>query len=133
MYNGVYTAEQYAYFYDTLTKWLRLKLEGGSLGRNLKSKGVYLAAVYGANDFGQMVCRDLADEIEIRAYIDKKAGKMGDAVVGIPLIGIDRIMELPDNCYILVTPEYYFREILEDLMTLGVKEERILSLAMAVL
>ena len=52
MYNGVDTVEQYAYMHDTLMKWLKEKIDGGSLGQKLRGMGISDIAVYGANELG---------------------------------------------------------------------------------
>ena len=74
MYNGVYTSEQYAYVHDTLIKWLDLKVHGKTLGSCLIDKGVKKVAVYGINDFGRMVCDDIAARKEHGIY--EKNGKV---------------------------------------------------------
>ena len=132
MYNGVYTAEQYAYMHDTLMKWLKEKIAGGSLGRKLQCMGISDVAVYGANELGQMVCQDIENSVTVSAYIDKNAVRFQGMAGGKTVLGLDDLETLPDDCYILVTPELYFREIMEELTTRGIEMDRIFSLAMVV-
>lgn len=132
MYNGVYTAEQYAYIHDTLMKWLKEKIAGGSLGQRLREMGVLDVAVYGANELGQMMCHDIENSVTVSAYIDKNAARFQGMVNGKTVLRLDDLETLPDDCYILVTPELYFREIMEDLTARGIEMNRILSLSMVV-
>lgn len=132
MYNGVYTAEQYAYMHDTLMKWLKEKIAGGSLGRKLREMGILDVAVYGANELGRMACHDIEGCVTVSAYIDKNAVRFQGMVDKKPVLDLDHLELLPEDNYILVTPEFYFREIMEDLTDRGVEMNRILSLSMVV-
>ncbi len=133
MYNGVYNTEQYAYLYDTLTKWLSGKIQGGSLGENLLAKGVEKIALYGVSGLGELAYEDVKDSrVEILCFLDKNAGRYGGEKHGLAVWGLERLDQLPEDCYILVTPEYYFRDIMEDLLAGGICLERILSLSMVV-
>lgn len=133
MYNGVYTVEQYAYMYDTLTKWLTGKIQGRSLGENLYEKGVKKVAVYGVNGLGEQAYGDIVDsKVEIVCMIDKNAERCGIEKYGLEVLPLAHLGELPKDCYILVTPEFYFREILADLLEGGIPIERIIALSMVV-
>lgn len=133
MYNGVYTIEQYAYMHDTLMKWLKNKINGISLGEKLLEMNVCRVAIYGANELGKMVYHDMKNSaMSVSAFIDKNAEKYPESIEGIPVMGLPKISFLDKECYVLVTPEYYFREILLDLLQGGISQERIISLAMIV-
>lgn len=133
MYNGVYNTEQYAYLYDTLTKWLSGKIQGGSLGENLLAKGVEKIALYGVSGLGELAYGDVKDSgVEILCFVDKNAKRYGGERYGLEVWGLERLGQLPQDCYILVTPEYYFRNIADDLLAGGISLERILSLSMVV-
>lgn len=132
MYNGVYTVEQYAYMHDTLMKWLKEKIDGESIGEKLQSMGISDVAVYGANELGRMVCHDIEDSIMVSAYIDKNASRFQGMVDGKTVLDLDHLGLLPEDSWILVTPEFYYREIMEDLTEREIAMERILSLSMIV-
>jgi hypothetical protein len=132
MYNGVYTAETYAYMHDTLMKWLKGKLTGESLGEKLLQKNISKVAVYGANELGQMVCRDVESAVTVVGYIDKNKDKFQGMPGAMQVFGLEQLELLPADCYVLVTPEIFFREIMEDLTDRGIGMERIISLAMVV-
>lgn len=132
MYNGVYIVEQYAYMHDTLMKWLKEKIAGNSLGQKLRDMDVSGVAVYGANELGQMVCRDIEDCVTVSAYIDKNASRFQGMADGKSVLGLEQLELLPADDYILVTPEFYFREIMKDLTDRGIGMNRILSLSMVV-
>lgn len=130
MYNGVYDKEQFAYLHHTLRKWLRLKLEGGSLGDKLYQAGVRSAAVYGVGGLGEEVLLDLSP-IEACCLIDRRAAEYPAGLKGLPVLDLAAYSASPAGDIVLVTPEYYFREIAEALTAAGIPAERIVSLAMA--
>ena len=130
MYNGIYDKEQFAYLHAVLRKWLRLKLEGGSLGDKLYRSGIRSAAVYGIGGLGEDVLLDLMP-IEICCLIDRRAEEYPKGLNGLPVLDLETYSAAPMGNIVLVTPEYYFREIVEALTAAGVPEERIVSLAMA--
>ena len=131
MYNGVYTIEQYAYLYDTLVKWVRAKVNGESIGERLKGHGINKVVLYGINDFGLIVYDDIKDFVDVVAFIDKKADG-SDSIAGKKMYGLEIVKELPKDCVFLITPEYYFKEILEDLSELGISTDRMISVSMVV-
>lgn len=132
MYNGVYDKEQFAYLHHTLCKWLRLKLEGGGLGDRLYRAGFRSVAVYGIGGLGEEVLLDLKDSpVEVCCLIDRRAAEYPEGLNGLRVLDIETYAASPSGDIILVTPEYYFREIAEDLTKAGVPLERITSLAMA--
>lgn len=130
MYNGVYDKEQFAYLHHVLRKWLRLKLEGGSLGDKLYRAGVRSAAVYGISGLGEEVLLDLSP-IEVCCLIDRRAEEYPDGLTGLPVLDIAVYSAAPVGDIILVTPEYYFQEIEGALTAAGIPADRIVSLAMA--
>ncbi len=129
MYNGIYLKDQYAYIYDSLFKWMTLKVNGKDLGVQLREKGTIRAAVYGCNDFGKLVYEDIKKTVCVQAFIDKRATDV-KVVDKIEVILPQSAIKLPEDCYIIITPEYYFREISEDLLTYGIREDRLISIAM---
>lgn len=133
MYNGIYQKEQYAYLYDTLTKWLKLKSEGGSLGKRLIEKGIEKVAIYGVNGLGESVFHDIKDlRVEIICFIDKNADYFQGKKNGLTVLNLEQLELLPEECYVLVTPEFFFNEIMADLLDRGISLERIISLSMMV-
>lgn len=133
MYNGVYTMEQYAYIHDTLNKWLKDKIRGKSLGMRLQELGIRKIMIYGANELGVMVCQDIVrDGIDVLGFIDKSPMLHGQKRCEVRIYSLEVLDELSDDCYILVTPEYYFCEIMSSLIEGGISLERIVSLSMIV-
>lgn len=132
MYNGVYDKEQFAYLHHTLRKWLRLKLEGGSLGDRLYQAGVRSAAVYGTGGLGEEVLLDLRDSpVRVCCLIDRRAAEYPGGLNGLPVLDAGEYGASPVGDVVLVTAEYYVQEIKEALTVAGVPVERIVSLAMA--
>lgn len=133
MYNGVYTIEQYAYMHDTLLKWLKNKINGKSLGQKLLEMDVCKVAIYGANELGKIVYNDIKEsDVWVECFVDKNADKYSSSIEGVPVITPSEISLLGEASYVLITPEYYFYEILTDLRKKGIAQERIISLAMIV-
>ena len=133
MYNGVYTIEQYAYMHDTLMKWLKNKISGKSLGQRLLEMDISKVAIYGANELGKMVYNDIKEsDVRVECFVDKNADKYSSSEEEIPVIKPSEISLLEKESYVLITPEYYFYEILTDLREKGITQERIISLAMIV-
>ena len=133
MYNGVYTIEQYAYMHDTLMKWLKNKINGKSLGQRLLEMDISKVAIYGANELGKMVYNDTKESgVRVECFVDKNADKYSSSEEEIPVIKPSEISLLEKESYVLITPEYYFYEILTDLREKGITQERIISLAMIV-
>ncbi len=132
MYNGIYDIDQFAYLHHLLKKWLRLRQEGSSLGKKLYQSGVRSAAVYGVGGLGEEVLFDLNDSpLEVCCLIDRRASEYPEGLNGLPVLDIAAYSASPVGDIVLVTPEYYFCEIMETLAKAGVGLERIVSLAMA--
>lgn len=121
MYNGVYTIEQYAYMHDTLMKWLKNKINGKSLGQRLLEMDISKVAIYGANELGKMVYNDIKEsDVRVECFVDKNADKYSSSAEEIPVIKPSEISLLEKESYVLITPEYYFYEILTDLREKGI-------------
>ncbi len=133
MYNGVYDQEQFAYMYDTLTKWLNVKINKGSLGKCLINKNINKIYIYGLGNIGKMAYDDIVTEqVEVKSFVDKKYKKYVDGYKGIQVIGIEKLGELDEDTYILVTPEYYFNDILNDLREGGIPLDKIITIPMVI-
>lgn len=131
MYNGIYQKEQYAYAYDTLAKWLALKIQGGSLGGYMAEKGVGRVAIYGVNGLGRQAYKDIVGSgIEIVCFLDRQAGSFCNGMDGLPVLSPQQAGQLPEGCYIMITPEYYFQEIMADLAEIGIPLGRMVSPSM---
>jgi hypothetical protein len=130
MFNGIYDERQFAYLYDMTKKWLELKIKGRSLGDILAANKVEKIFIYGINGFGELAYEDLKDSaVKIQAFIDKRAAEYADGYKGIKVFLPDRRLAESEE-YIIVTPEYYFNEILNELVKNGAAIDRIISLAM---
>ena len=132
MYNGIYDKERFAYLNHTLERWLKLKISGESLGDKLVSAGVKTVAVYGIGGIGEMVLLDLsASAVKVVGLIDKRAAEYTNNDYGVPVADIATYSRNIVGDIVLVTPEFYFRQIFEELKSAGVPSNKIVSLAMA--
>ena len=119
--------------HDTLMKWLKNKISGKSLGQRLLEMDISKVAIYGANELGKMVYNDIKESgVLVECFVDKNADKYSSSAEEIPVIKPSEISLLEKESYVLITPEYYFYEILTDLREKGITQERIISLAMIV-
>lgn len=131
MYNDVYNAEQYAYTYGTLLKWLRLKLENQNLSSYLSSHNIKTIAVYGISLLGELLLKELeGSDVKISFFIDKKFRDYEDGIQGIPVYGLGQLPDIQNIDVIIVTPVYYFKEIVKDMLANEVPLEKIISLNM---
>ncbi|MGP1568845.1 nucleoside-diphosphate sugar epimerase/dehydratase [Peptoanaerobacter stomatis] len=130
MFNGIYDEKQFAYLYDMTKKWLELKMKGKSLGNILSFNNIKNVFIYGINGFGELTYDDIKDSnVKINAFIDKRADEYINGYKGIDVLFPDSDLNKFED-YIIVTPEYYFNEILNDLVKNGVSIDRIISLSM---
>jgi NADH/NAD ratio-sensing transcriptional regulator Rex len=129
----VYDVDQFAYIQEPLMKWLSLKIAGKSLADILQEKNIHEIAIYGIHELGKLVYQDLNNaEISINCFIDKRAGEYPNGYQEVPVISLEELVQSKFDGFILVTPEFYFYDILQDLIKEGVALEKVISLAMIV-
>jgi hypothetical protein len=117
--------------HGTLKKWLALKISGGSLADRLDENGVRRVVIYGVRGLGEMVCSDLGNSnVRISCFADKRHGDYPAGNNGVDVVSIGRLREIITDEYVLITPEFYFRQIFEELTAAGINAERIISLSM---
>lgn len=105
-------------FYWVLTRWMDLKIRGGSTADLLRKLGYNTVAIYGYAELGQLLCRELMEtEIDVSYVMDKKVKdtKIKNLPVYFPQKG------LPDVDVIVVTAVYYFEEIQKELLQMEYK------------
>ncbi len=106
-------------FYWVLTRWMDLKIGGGSIADVLKRLEYSRIAVYGYAELGQLLCKELTDtKVDVSYVIDKKVKdtKVGNLPIYFPQSG------LPDVDAVVVTAIYYFDEIRKELLKMGYKK-----------
>lgn len=130
MYNDIYDKEHFAYMYSTLTKWLKLKIDGGDLSQQINKIGVNNVALYGAGIIGELVLSELLHfDTRINCIIDRCYADYPNGINHIPVIGINQLSEF-DYDAVIVTPVYHFQAILTDLIKGGTDPIKIISLSM---
>ena len=103
-------------FYWALTRWMDLKIRGGSTADILKKLGYSRIAVYGYAELGQLLCRELTGtEVDVSYVIDKKV--KDTKMKNLPVYFLQN--DLPDVDVIVVTAIYYFDEIQKELLQMG--------------
>ncbi len=108
--------QKHIMFYQILTKWMSLELEGKDITVTLKEKGYKNIAVYGYAELGQLLCRNLIKSgMNISYVLDKKVKRADDEGL---------IFYVPDESLapvdaVIVTAVYYFDEIRLELESMG--------------
>ncbi len=71
------TADQFSEFYSLMRRWVHVYQEGRTLADYFKRKGYYEIAVYGMNELGYMVLKELeGSETEVLYCIDRNADNL---------------------------------------------------------
>ncbi len=98
-------------YYELLNVWLEMRIKGKTVAPYLKQKGYNEIAVYGMKELGHRLLDELDDSgISIKYVIDK------DPVLG-DFVLLKPDDNLPEVDAIIVTADYYFSEIKEELET----------------
>lgn len=100
-------------YYEILNLWLEMKQKGKSPVTYLEKKGIKKIAIYGMKELGERLYEELKKtDIEVLCVIDKNPRNiLGDFTV------ISPQQKIPEVDAIIVTADYYFREIESELKT----------------
>ncbi len=104
-------------FYRILTKWMKRKNEGWSIGKALKENGISTVCIYGYAELGELVTKEIEQDefVTLRYILDKKKKAADKVPVYVPSSNLEKV-----DC-VIVTAVYYFDEIYEELTNLGYK------------
>lgn len=96
---------------DMLSDWIMVKVDGKEIGHYLQDKGCREIAIYGMNDLGEILRKDLSQNgVTVKYAIDRNAMCIRTEID--VLLPED---ELPDVDMIIVTAIAFFDEIEEKL------------------
>lgn len=103
--------EKIIFYYQILNMWVEMKQKGVSSISYLKKKKVKRIAIYGMKELGERFYEELKNtDIEVVCIIDKNPARvLGDFIV------ISPEQEIPDVDAIVVTANYYYLEIVDQL------------------
>ncbi len=126
-------SERFAFAYPTLLKYLENKINNLNIcslfyKNNYSSIAIYgLGGVYG---LGRLFFDDIKNsDINIKYFIDKNLhSKYPEGYSGIPVISLDSLPEQEPVDVIVVTPVFYYNEIVNDLMGLKISLDKIISI-----
>ncbi len=125
----VYKKNQFAVSYLTLHEWNYKKLKKKSLKAFLDRYGYKKIALYSLGTLGNIFLEEFyAEKTDIACLIDKNNGNFPQEIHGIPVIPPEEIGEFSDVDAVIICHVYYYNQIADDLIKLGVPEEKILSL-----
>lgn len=112
--------QKHLMFYRVLTRWLDRKIEGKSISEWLIGQGFRSVAIYGYAEIGRLLHRELSvsdNRLEVKYVLDKK--KFDHVDLGIKPIPPQYCVDRPDA--VIVTADFYFDEIRNELLDLGFK------------
>lgn len=134
MYNDVYLKDQYAYSYSLLTKWLKLKIEKKSSADFFAKNNINKIGIYGVSGFGGLLFDELkGTNVKTIFFVDKKHLDWKQGYYGISVLGLSEIKRHIDKVdALVVTPVYFFNQILDDLLKENIEQNKIISLSMVV-
>lgn len=103
-------------FYQILTRWVEMKIKGGSVAEVIKKRGIHMVAIYGYAEMGKLLCMELVQAgMEVVYVLDRKVTHTENEKIPVfvPQKG------LPEVEAVVVTAVYYFHEIEKELMEMG--------------
>jgi len=132
MYNDIYNKEQYAYERNTILKWLKQSINGNMLDCFFHKNGFQKIVIYGIRGFGELFFRQIRQStIEIVCFVDRDHANYSEGIDGIAVCSIAELRK-KDFDVIVVTPTFYFNDILTDLTNNKIDLNKIISLNMVV-
>lgn len=98
-------------YYQIMNMWLEMWQKGKSTVSYLQTRGIKRIAIYGMKELGERFYEDVKNtDIEVICIIDKKPQQiLGDFMV------ISPEEEIPEVDAIIVTADYHFQEIKEQM------------------
>lgn len=130
MYNDIYNKEQYAYERNTLLKWLAFSIDGKKPEHFFYKNGFQKIVIYGVRCFGELFYNQIRKSgIEVVCFADRDYANYPDGIDGITVSSLKGLNTI-DFDVIVVTPTFYFNDILTDLIKNKINLNKILSLNM---
>lgn len=113
MRKSIVQLEKVCWYYQLLNMWLEMRQNGKSITTYLQKKGIKQIAIYGMKELGERLYEELRNtEIEVICIIDKTP----DLVLGDFQV-ISPEEKIPNVDAIIVTADYYYHEISEQIKT----------------
>lgn len=115
--------EQQKNYYAVTQQWLVNKNEGKSLKTYFDTHGYKNIAIYGMGTISELLYQEIKDiDVKVSYFIDKNADEIHYGLDDIPICGLDAIEDESIDA-IVVTPIYFYDEIVKDLENQGVSTE----------
>ena len=125
----VYKKDQFAVSYLTLHEWNYKKLKKKTIRSFLEAYGYKKIAVYSLGTLGNIFLDEaLKENIEISYIVDKNNVNFPSQINDIPVIGLQDVPKQEPVDAIVICHVYYYNQIADDLVNLGIREEQLLSL-----
>ena len=125
----IYKKDQFAVSYLTLHEWNYKKLKKKTIKSFLDANGYKNIAVYSLGTLGNLFLEEAVKEnIQISYIVDKNNSMFPTQIHNIPVIGLQDVSNQASVDAIVICHVYYFNQIADDLVKLGIKEEQLLSL-----
>lgn len=125
----VYKKDQFAVSYLTLHEWNYKKLKKKTLRGFMEQYGYHTIAMYSLGTLGNLFLEEAVKEnLQIAYIIDKNSTGFPAKVHGIPVIGLSEVPLQKPVDVVVICHVYYYNQIADDLIGLGLREEQLLSL-----
>ncbi|MCD6346287.1 MAG: hypothetical protein J7L96_02580 [Bacteroidales bacterium] len=132
MYNDIYNKEQFAYERNTLLKWLTLSINDKKPDCFFHKNGFQKIVIYGVRGFGELFYNQIRKStIEIVCFADRDYANYPAGIDGIAVRSLTGL-QTTDFDVVVVTPTFYFNDILTDLTNNKIDLNKIVSLNMVV-
>lgn len=128
-FSDVYKKDQFAVSYLTLHEWFYKKQKHRKLSAFMEKTGYKKIALYSLGTLGNIFLKEFLDEgIEVAYVIDKNKHLFPDQIGNIPIISMDEINKQQAVDAFVVCHVYYYNQIADELIKLGIEKEKIISL-----
>ncbi len=132
MYNDIYNKEQYAYERNTLLKWLNNSIKGRKAISFFHENAFQNIVIYGIRGFGELLYQEIRNsDIKVVCFADRDFARYSKGINGVPVLSIEQLARITYDA-VVVTPIFYFNEILSTLVNNKIELGKIVSLNMIV-
>lgn len=118
--------EQQKSYYSVAQRWLINKNDGKNISSYFQKKGIKTIAIYGMSSIGEIFYDEIKNKgVRVAYFIDKNAEELHCGLDDLPIVELGEIKEQEEVDAIIITPIFYFDEIVEDLESEGIDVEKL--------
>jgi hypothetical protein len=128
-YSDVYKKNQFAFSYVTLHEWTYKKLKGKKLKTFFDDCGIRTIAVYSLGSLGKVFVDEACEEkLDIKYIVDRNPKMLPSEYNGIKIVDLNDIMLQENVDAIVICHVYYYNQIADELVKLGIPESKLYSM-----